>query len=287
MKTMKELVVDYIENNLSQELTLESVSRHFNFSMYHFHRRFQSWTGMQLGEYIRRCRLNHAAALIDSTDMKIIDIAEALGYETPESFTRAYKKAFGAAPSNCRKGYTLFEAAKDTVVRMNEDVNFKVIEFEPIPMAGLMTRTSWRKSMSFREIPLLWKQFYQEGHDSRLAGHRIGTHAIGLCTDYDEAGFFTYYAGYPVKGMEGLPEGLFCTMLPGGLYVMLTVFCEDQNCMSERICTATDQFYYTIPTSFGYRPTYGPSFDIYHDARDGQGGYEVEVYIPVEKSQGC
>lgn len=285
MKTMKELVVEYVENNLSQELTVASVSKHFNFSMYHFHRRFQSWTGMQLGEYIRRSRLNHAAALINDTDMKIIDIAEALGYETPESFSRAYRKAFGVTPSRYRKGYTVFETVKETTDRMMDNAGYKILELEPLSIAGLVTRTSWRQSMSFREIPLLWKRFYQEGHSGRLVDYRIGTHAIGLCTDYDEAGFFTYCAAYPVKSIEGLPEGLFCTWLPGGLYAMLTVFCEDQNCMGKRIGTATDQFCFTLPSSFGYRPTYGPNFDIYYEARDGQGGYEVEVYIPIEKTE--
>lgn len=91
-----------IESNLSGELSLDTLARQGNFSPYHFHRVFRALVGEPLKEYVRRLRLERAAHELAFGSKPIIQIALDAGYETHESFTRAFRAALGASPSEYR-----------------------------------------------------------------------------------------------------------------------------------------------------------------------------------------
>ena len=96
-------VADFIGKNLDQELSLEQLSKIACFSKYHFHRLFTAYTGLSLKQYIRWLRLKRAAhQLILNKDKSIIQIALEAGFESHESFTRAFKQACGQNPRDFR-----------------------------------------------------------------------------------------------------------------------------------------------------------------------------------------
>ncbi|MGV7961179.1 AraC family transcriptional regulator [Photorhabdus tasmaniensis] len=97
-------IFDYIEHHLDDLLTLEQLSEVANFSRYHFHRQFSNYCGMPVGRYIQLMRLKRASyRLAFNHQEKIIDIALDAGFQNPESFSRAFKQAFGQTPSQFRK----------------------------------------------------------------------------------------------------------------------------------------------------------------------------------------
>lgn len=91
-----------IESNLSADLSLEALARHAGLSPYHLHRIFRALVGEPLKEYVRRLRLERAAHELAFGARPIIQIALDAGYETHESFTRAFRAALGTAPSEYR-----------------------------------------------------------------------------------------------------------------------------------------------------------------------------------------
>ncbi|RIX60392.1 AraC family transcriptional regulator [Paenibacillus nanensis] len=93
----------FVETNLEEELTLESVAAAAGFSMYHFHRIFLSQIGMSVADYIRSRRLATASALLIYSEENIISIAFRCRFESQEAFTRAFKKEFGMPPGRYRK----------------------------------------------------------------------------------------------------------------------------------------------------------------------------------------
>lgn len=96
-------VVDFIGEHLDDELTLSQLSRIACFSKYHFHRLFTAYTGLSLQQYIRWLRLKRAAhQLVVERDSTIIQIALSAGFESHESFTRAFKQTCGENPSDFR-----------------------------------------------------------------------------------------------------------------------------------------------------------------------------------------
>lgn len=94
--------VDFIEDNIYDELSPEVISSQAYMSNFHFQRVFSILCGVSLGEYIRNRRLALAAIEIESSDIKIIDIAFKYGYESPESFSRAFTRFHGISPMAAR-----------------------------------------------------------------------------------------------------------------------------------------------------------------------------------------
>ncbi|MBM3611129.1 MAG: helix-turn-helix domain-containing protein [Alphaproteobacteria bacterium] len=97
-------VIDFIGKHLDDDLTLEQLSDVACFSKYHFHRLFTAYTGLSLQQYIRWLRLKRAAhQIMVDKERSIITIALNAGFESHESFTRAFKQIAGLSPSTFRR----------------------------------------------------------------------------------------------------------------------------------------------------------------------------------------
>lgn len=96
--------IDYIESNITGELTITDIAKHVNISPYYFQKGFFMICGLTVGEYIKKRRLTLAGNKLVSTDEKIIDIALKYGYDSPDSFTKAFFRFHGATPTAIRRG---------------------------------------------------------------------------------------------------------------------------------------------------------------------------------------
>ncbi len=104
MSDIKQLqdAVDFIECNITENLTCSEIAMHACMSTFHFQRLFSILCGYTVGEYIRNRRLSLAAKELQLSEKSIIDIALQYGYDTPEGFTRAFHRYFGVTPSAAR-----------------------------------------------------------------------------------------------------------------------------------------------------------------------------------------
>jgi AraC family transcriptional regulator len=91
--------INYIEDNLCNEINYDKAAEIACCSTYHFQRMFSYIAGIPLSLYIRRRRMTLAALELQDDDTKIIDIALKYGYESPTSFNRAFKSIHGILPS--------------------------------------------------------------------------------------------------------------------------------------------------------------------------------------------
>lgn len=94
--------IDYMEDHLCENLSTENISKRAYMSGFHFQRLFSAVCGVSLGEYIRNRRLTLAGMEIKRSNAKIIDIALKYGYESPESFSRAFTRFHGISPIMAR-----------------------------------------------------------------------------------------------------------------------------------------------------------------------------------------
>ncbi len=95
--------LDYIEEHLTEEIDYETLAAQSFSSSYHFQRSFSLLCGYTVGEYIRMRRLTLAGAELATSDAKVIDVAMKYGYESPDSFAKAFYKFHGVLPSQVRK----------------------------------------------------------------------------------------------------------------------------------------------------------------------------------------
>lgn len=91
-----------IESRLDEEVPLDDLAAAACASVYHFHRVFRGLTGETVREYARRLRLERAAHRLTHGREDILTIALQSGYDSHEAFTRAFKRHFGASPSEFR-----------------------------------------------------------------------------------------------------------------------------------------------------------------------------------------
>ncbi|HEY0295469.1 MAG TPA: AraC family transcriptional regulator [Bordetella sp.] len=97
-------VLAYIEMNLEGDLSVDALSRVANFSKFHFHRQFAAYVGVPVARYVQRMRLRRAAHRLASREFcSVLDAAFGAGFDSPEAFSRAFKRAFGMAPSSFRR----------------------------------------------------------------------------------------------------------------------------------------------------------------------------------------
>lgn len=94
--------INYIEDNLCNNLDIEQISKSVYSSSANFQRIFSIVTGMTIGDYIRFRRLTLAGREIAGSNEKVIDIALKYGYETAESFTKAFVRFHNVTPSVAR-----------------------------------------------------------------------------------------------------------------------------------------------------------------------------------------
>ncbi|MCR5755088.1 MAG: AraC family transcriptional regulator [Acetatifactor sp.] len=95
-------LLSYIHDNY-RTVTLTQVAEHFHYSVTHCSKLIQKEAGIGFAAFVRQIRMNHAVALLRNTHTPISEISYMVGYETPESFIRAFKKLYAMSPSQFRK----------------------------------------------------------------------------------------------------------------------------------------------------------------------------------------
>ncbi|MDF9619613.1 AraC family transcriptional regulator [Pseudomonas entomophila] len=97
-------VLAYIEGNLEGDLSVNALSAVAHFSAFHFHRQFSAYVGVPVARYVQLMRLRRAAhRLACQAHYSVLDAAMGAGFESPEAFSRAFRRAFGQAPSTFRR----------------------------------------------------------------------------------------------------------------------------------------------------------------------------------------
>lgn len=134
--------LDYIENNLDGEIDYEAAASRACCSVCYFQRVFAFIADITLSEYIRRRRLTLAAFEIQNSNVKIIDIAIKYGYDSPDSFTRAFQKMHGIIPSKARNtGISLKAYPRISFhisIKGDVEMNYRIEEKEAFKVVGII-----------------------------------------------------------------------------------------------------------------------------------------------------
>lgn len=94
-------ILDFIEKNLNNNLSLECLAQKVHYSPYHFHRIFSTIVGEPLNQYVNRKRIERIASiLITSSKNSLKELANTYGFNSESSFSRSFKKYYGVSPTN-------------------------------------------------------------------------------------------------------------------------------------------------------------------------------------------
>lgn len=148
-------VLDYIEQHLAEDLSLEVLAQQAAISPFHFHRLFHTWTGETLSRFVRRRRLETAAGRLRyCPDEKITSISLGCGFSSPEVFARAFRDYFQMTPSQWRNGG--WERWHDQSICKPPllGASIKVTRQEPVDYLFMRARGHYSQAST-----LLWDRF--------------------------------------------------------------------------------------------------------------------------------
>jgi AraC family transcriptional regulator len=151
----------YIEANLAGDIDFQKVAQIACCSEYHFRRMFSFLSGMALNEYIRRRRLSEAAIELRHSRIKVIDLALKYGYDSPDSFSRAFRALHGIPPSQARmQGASLIAVPPMTfqlTVKGGHEMEYRIIEKDAFNIVGLKKRVTLVYNGVNPEIAAMWQ----------------------------------------------------------------------------------------------------------------------------------
>ncbi|MDQ0417503.1 AraC family transcriptional regulator [Croceifilum oryzae] len=158
--------LQYIEENLTQEIDFKEIARIALCSEYHFKRMFSFLAGVSLSEYIRRRRLTLAAFELQNRTSRIIDIAIKYGYSSPDSFSRAFHSLHGIPPSEARNQAPSLKAYPrmtfQLTIQGGAEMNYRIEEKESFRIIGIQKRVPIVFQGENPEITAMWKSLNME-----------------------------------------------------------------------------------------------------------------------------
>jgi len=279
--------IEYIEDNLVDEISVEKLTWDIGYSRHHFSRLFHAFTGYTIIGYIRLRKLNEVARELIETDIRILDLAIKYGFKSQESFARAFKEVLGVTPVKHRaskKYKSILEPLKvENVVLVREGIEVKpVIKYiTSKKFIGLVYKGFNQKN----EIADLWKGFF--GRLGEIKERREDGLYYGLCepivediemVNLDNVGEIAYMVGIEVSEALTIPDGMEVWEITNQKYAVFTHIGD-----AESIRETYKLIYSKWLPESGYQAGYTYDFELYDDNfGPTDSNSKMYVYIPVQ-----
>lgn len=287
--------VSFMEEHLLEDISYKDVAASVYMSGYSFHRTFSLMAGMTANEYIRNRRLSLAAQEFQQSDLSVLDAALKYGYETPESFSKAFARFHGVTPRQAKVKGTPLRMFNPLVIKITMEggtiMDYRVVKqgkqrfialVRPFPNEIISDEND-------HSIPDFWgechqKQLVEPLRHLRPEGKRD---LYGLCSPKkDGSEFFTYGIGVMIDGDTDVSHLNELIMMHGyqiwetepAEYAVFKCIGEDGDCISQ----AWSRFYREFLPQSGYTQTELTDYEIYFE--QGEKGLFCELWIPVERA---
>jgi AraC family transcriptional regulator len=187
--------LDFVENNLKEEIAVADMADAASYSLYHFCRTFNSVVHHTPYDYLMRRRLSESARELVETDKRIIDVALDYRFHNPETYSRAFKRMFGVQPSQWKEQgrtgerFLMPRLTLEHLEHINKgDYLRPVLEVRgAFQVAGVMTLVQDSQEV----IPQLWKILAQELERVENAQETRNYYGITWYPeDWEKRGFF-------------------------------------------------------------------------------------------------
>lgn len=285
--------IDYIEDNLTENIDLDIVASKACCSSYNFQRMFSFITDIPLAEYIRKRRMSAAALELQASDAKVIDVALKYGYESSISFSRAFSKVHGITPKEAKKSGAALKLypkiSFQISIKGEKTMNYRIETKEAFDVFGIETVVSLSKKMGYTSPSKLWERSHRNGDYEKLfeaAGDLPDFVPSDLCKihgaeNYRKTWGNTYsYMLCAFVSENSKTKGYKIWHIPSQTYA---IFPSERFKWDEifGVLENLQKRFYSewLPTA-NYERVDGPNFEIY--GGDREYGY-IELWFPVRR----
>jgi AraC family transcriptional regulator len=274
--------LDYLESNLQGNLDIEQAARVAYSSSFHFQRMFHMLTGITVAEYVRKRKLTLAAQELAACDIKVLDVALKYGYDSPEAFSKAFRKVHGISPSAARESGSELKAypriSFHISLKGDKDMNYKIIEKEAFKVFGKGLKVTAREGENLKRIPQFWRECDENGFTDRLCSLE-GGELLGICLDDYGSEYFTYVIGRENTKNIPLPENTEEFVIPAETWAVF----ESIGPMPTAIQKVWERIYSEWFPATGYEQAEAPQLEVYPEGDGAASDYRCEVWIPIVK----
>ena len=278
--------LNYIEKHIDEELDYERIAEHAACSEFYFQRIFNILCGIPLSEYIRNRRLTLAGSELAGSDMKVIDVAFKYGYESPESFTRAFVKFHGITPSEAKRAGGSLKSysplSVQIILKGGHLMDYKIVEKPAFKVLERVERHSISETENKNTIPEFWSRCHKDGTVVKLLSITPDREYIyGICYGGNLTGEkeFDYGIGAVCDEDMEVPLGFRVSEIPARTWAVF----KTKGAMPEAI----QRLWHDICSEFfpasEYKPTYEMDVEVYTAGDMTAEDYRSEIWVPVVK----
>lgn len=293
MKYRKEIekCIEFIEDHIKEDITIEEIANQSGYSLYHFCRVFSLCKGISVMEYMRGRRLALATTEL-LNNRKIIDIAFDYGFETPSGFAKAFRKAYGYSPTQYMMRLAQYADTKTTFEMGGYILEPVIVKRPAFKVAGYGIKTNITGITYTKDIASYWNNYEGENLESKM--YRILNPAkhgeVGLCVPLSEDGNVIYLLGVIVDDFSRAEKDMLTVEVPEAEYAVFTTAPVDTSNDEEQI-----EFAEIIASTWKYifedwfkdsEYIYDESkidFEFYDERCHRRKDTVMDIYIPIKK----
>lgn len=283
----------YMEEHILEDISYVEVAKHMHMSSYNFHRTFSSIVGMTANEYIRNRRLTLAGQELQGSDIPVIDAAYKYGYESPESFSKAFSRFHGSTPRQAKQKGAKLHLFNPLVIKIiiegGSVMDYRMEHRERQQFLALVR--SFPNEIATdkynHEIPDFWTECCEKNLIEPLKLLRANgkRDLYGLCSPAkNNETHFNYGIGILMDEDTDLTalkqftdQGYTIWETAPADYAVFKCLGSDGGCLNE----TWNKFFKEFAPQTGYSQTDDTDYEIYYE--NGEPDLFCELWVPVEK----
>ena len=264
--------IGYIEENLTEPLDITEIAGIAGLSPFYYQRIFGALCGITVGDYIRLRRMTLAAQELAGTEAKVIDTALKYGYDSPDSFARAFQRFHGITPSAAKEPGAHLKSFAPLHIKISLEggmmLDYRISEKAPFTVVGIKRR--FNSDTSYDKIPKFWDEWMAQGENRPIMG------SFGVCIDMDGKNF-DYWIADLYFPWEEVPEGCETRVIPGGLWAQFKCTLQTLQSVNTQIWSEW------LPSLKEYSPGGDYSIEVYAPPAVGE-GMTCYIWVPLKKN---
>lgn len=274
--------IRFIEDNITEDITVDMIAEYVNISSFYFQKGFAMLCGFTIAEYIRNRRLALAGNDLATGNEKIIDIALKYGYDSPDSFTRAFTRFHGVTPTAARKNQVMLKSFAPLKIKISLEGGY-LMDYK-IEKKEAFTVIANAKTFSYDGAKELVPQFWQEHYQSGKGNTVMGWYGINIDENMGHD-TFEYLIADPYNPDMEVPEGFITKTIPEFTWAVFPCVGAMPDALQN---VNTKIFTEWLPALKEYEFAAGYCVEYYDDPSKYPNGtqdekYYCEIWIPVKK----
>lgn len=274
--------IAYIEEHITENLSVEDIAKEVNISPFYFQKGFSMLCGFTITEYIRNRRLALAGHELATGEVKVLNLALKYGYDSPDSFTKAFTRFHGVTPTQVRKEHPVLKSFAPLKIKLSLKggflMDYKIEKKEAFTVLANAKVFSYENAKE--EVPQFWQQHYQEGKGQFVKGF------YGIDVDEEMTNdTFEYLIADPYTETDVVPDGFVAKTIPAFNWAVF----PSKGALPHALQSLHEKIFSEwLPAMKEYELAGGYCVEYYDDPTQYAKGvqdenYYCEIWIPVKQ----